>query len=234
MPYLLILLVLLCGVAEATVVKLLSINKNKGEALFSIDSRATRLALHQYSEQGVYLQKLSADEATVRFRGVEEVLSPGRLVVVAQNLLGQHSIAMMADAEGKYSNSFVILNQPLNAWVDVKTPGVIIPAAEAERIRLPYREDPNANPSMVGAAKPDPNTPKLKFLKPIKFTKGKKIITHYPVDLRLVKLGQIEVFGVRAIITDDESVTKATFGKSFIMKLDPEWMGSTMTLTRRN
>jgi aspartyl protease family protein len=227
-------IVLITAQVQATVVELLSLNKAKNEAEFNIDSRKTKLHTGNFSQQGVYLAKLTADEATIRLRGVEETLPIGRSVIVAQNLLGQPAISLMMDAQGKFTGSFNIVNQGINAWVDVNVPNVIIPAAEAERIRLPYKAEVNQNPNMIGAAKPDPNAVKLDFAKPIKITQGKKSYYHYPIELRSVKLGGIEVFGVKAIVTDDETVTKATFGKSFIVKLDPQWEGSTLTLTRRN
>jgi hypothetical protein len=98
-----------------------------------------------------------------------------------------------------------------------------MPVGDADRIRLPYKDpDPVAG---------EPRKPK-EFPRPQRFyRKGKPHFNHFPV-IKTVRVGTIDLYGVKAVVSEDPELKRAVAGRDFLLLLDTTWEGSSLTVRR--
>jgi hypothetical protein len=217
-----------CGVASATTVEVLSVQG--GAVSMRIDGRAPKtFYTGDLTPEGVYVQGLTrAGEANLRIRGVNEVVSAGRIVVAAPNVAGLPALNIPKDVEGKFIAQFLLLNQPFQVEIDPKSPGgLTLPTADAERVQLPYKDAP-----LPKDATPEQKKRKSEYARPSKrMLKGKPFYDHYTIA-KSVKVGGIELFGVRTTVSEHPELKRAVAGRAFLTQMDTTWEGSTMTVRR--
>ena len=215
-----------CGGLSATTVEVLAIAK--GGVTLKIDGRAPRtLYAGELTPEGVYVQGLTrTGEAMLRIRGTEEVMPPGRIVVAAPNVAGLPALNIPKDLDGKFIAQFLLLNQPFQVEIDPKSPaGLLLPTADAERVQLPYKDPPPPKGEENKKRKSEYPRPNKRFLK------GKPFYDHY-TTAKSVKVGGIELFGVKATVSEHPELKRAVAGRAFLMLMDTTWEGSTMTVRR--
>jgi hypothetical protein len=219
---------LTCGAVLATTVEVVSIQG--GAVTLRIDGRAPKtLYTGDLTPEGVYVRGLTrAGEATLRIRGIDEVVVPGRIVVAAPNVAGLPALNIPKDVDGKFIAQFLLLNQPFQVEIDPKSPGgLTLPTADADRVQLPYKDAP-----LPKDATPEQKKRKSDYARPSKrMFKGKPFYDHYTVA-KSIKVGGIELFGVRTTVSEHPDLKRAVAGRAFLTQMDTTWEGSTMTVRR--
>lgn len=209
---------------HAATVEVLATDKNT--AILKIDGRAARpVRIGELTREGVYLRAINrAGEAQLRIRGIEETVAPGRTVIVAPNPSGLPSLSIPKNADGLFLAQFLALGQPFQVEIDPSRPGgIVMPVADAERIRLPYKDpEPTAG---------QPRKPR-EFPRPQRaFRKGKPYFNHFPV-VKSIKVGPIELFGVKVTVSEDPELKRAVAGRNFLLLMDTTWDGSSLIVRR--
>jgi hypothetical protein len=220
------LALLACSVASATTVEVLTIAK--GAVTLRIDGRAPKtLYPGDLAPEGVYVQGLTrTGEAMLRIRGTEEVMPPGRIVVAAPNVAGLPALNIPKDLDGRFIAQFLLLNQPFQVEVDPKSPvGLLLPAADADRVQLPYKDAPPPKGEENKKRKSEYPRPNKRMLK------GKPYFDHF-TTAKSVKVGGIELFGVSTTVSENPDLKRAVAGRAFLNLMDTTWEGSTMTVRR--
>jgi aspartyl protease family protein len=224
-PRLLALLVAaVAGLAQATTVEVVGVLP--GAALLRIDGSPPRkVNVGELLPQGVYLRSVDrGGEAKIRIRGAEETVSMGKTVISSLTATGLPSLAVPKNTDGQFLAQFTALNQPFQVELDPKNPiTLLMPVADAERIRLPFKDEP----AKAGEPKKKPQFPRPQRV----FKKGKPYFNHF-VEIKNVRAGTIELFGVKAVISEDPDLKRAVAGRGFLLLTDATWEGSTMTLQR--
>jgi hypothetical protein len=217
-----------CGAVFATTVEVLSVSG--GAVTMRIDGRTPKTFYSgDLTPEGVYVQGLTrTGEANLRIRGINEVVAPGRTVVAAPNVAGLPALNIPKDVDGKFIAQFLLLNQPFQIEIDPKSPGgLLLPTADAERLQLPYKDPP-----LPKDATPEQKKRKSEFSRPAKRSfKGKPFYDHYTVA-KSVKVGGIELFGVKTTVSEHPELKRAVAGRAFLTLMDTTWEGSTMTVRR--
>jgi hypothetical protein len=212
------------ALSSAATVEVLTLDKST--ALLKIDGRAARtLRVGELTREGVHLRGITrTGEAQLRIRGIDETLAAGRTVVVSPNNAGLPQLAIPKDTEGRFLAQFLALGQPFQVEVDPnRGGGLVMPAADADRMRLPYKD-----PEPIAG---EPKKAK-EFARPQRLVrKGKPYFNHFPT-IKNVKVGGIDLFGVRAIVSEDPELKRATAGRDFLLLMDTTWEGSTLTVRR--
>ncbi len=212
------------GAVSATTIEVLSVQRSS--VTLKIDGRAPRVvSAGDLTPEGIYLRGISkAGDAQLRIRGVEETVGVGRILAAAANVAGLPTLTIPKDVEGRFLAQFLANGQPFQVEVDPKRPGgLVMPVADAERMRLPYKDEPQK------AGEPKK---KLEFPKPQRFyRKGKPYFNHF-APIKNVKVGGIDLFGVQATVSEDPEVKRAVAGRGFLLLMDASWEGSTMTVRR--
>ena len=215
-----------CAGVSATTVEVLAIAK--GGVTLKIDGRTPKTVYPgELTPEGVYVQGLTrTGEAMLRIRGTEEVMPPGRIVVAAPNLAGLPALNIPKDLDGRFIAQFLLLNQPFQVEVDPKSPaGLLLPAADADRVQLPYKDAPPPKGEENKKRKSEYPRPNKRFLK------GKPFYDHY-TTAKSVKVGGIELFGVKTTVSEHPELKRAVAGRAFLNLMDTTWEGSTMTVRR--
>ena len=214
------------GSVLATTVEVLSI---AGSAVtLRIDGRTPKtLYSGDLASEGVYMRGLTrTGEAILRIRGVEEIMPAGRIVVAAPNVAGLPSLNIPKDLEGKFIAQFLLLNQPFQVEVDPKSPvGLLLPAGDADRVQLPYKDPPPPKGEEAKKRKSDYPRPSKRMLK------GKPYFEHF-TQAKSVKVGGIELFGVQTTVSENPELKRAVAGRAFLTLMDTTWEGSTLTVRR--
>ncbi len=216
-----------CGAVSATTVEVVSLQRSA--AVLKIDGRAARtVGFGELTSEGVYVSGLdSAGNVSVRIRGVEESVGVGRLVAVSPNIAGLPALSIPKDTDGKFIAQFLALGQPFQIEVDPKRQGgLLMPAADAERLRLPYKDEPPAKGEEAKKRK------KSDYPRPQKVArKGKAFLNHF-TEIKTIKVGGIDLYGVKATISEDPELKRAIAGRNFLMLMNTTWEGSTLTVQR--
>jgi hypothetical protein len=216
-----------CGATFATTVEMMAVQR--GAATVRIDGRAPKtIHVGDLTPEGIYFRSISPQgEAKFRIRGVDETLAVGRTVAVSVNDTGLPSLVITADADGKFLGQFLALNQPFQVEVSPQQGvSLLMPAADAERLRLPYKDEP-AKAEDAGKRRQLSQYPRPQKMN----RKGKTYLNHF-TEIKSVKVGGIELFGVKAIVSEDPELKRAVVGKHFLTAMDTTIEGSTLTMRR--
>ncbi len=216
----------LTSAALATTVEVVSIQR--GAVSMRIDGRAPKPFFPgDLTPEGVYVQGLTrTGEAMLRIRGIDEIMAPGRIVVAAPNAAGLPSLNIPKDLEGKFIAQFLLLNQPFQVEVDPKSPaGLLLTAADADRVQLPYKDPPPAKGEESKKRNSEYPRPNKRMLK------GKPYFDHF-TTAKSVKVGGIELFGVKTVVSENPDLKRAVAGRAFLNLMDTTWEGSTLTVRR--
>ncbi len=213
---------------HATTVEVISVQR--GGVTARIDGRAPqKIAVGDLTSEGVYLKSVSAKgEAQLRIRGVDESVTAGRTIAASPNSAGLPSLQITANAEGKYIAQPTVLGQPFQLEITRQPLTLVIPVADADRIQLPYKDPPP--PAPVEGEKP--KKIKSQYPKPQKITRNDKTYYRHFTQIKSIRLGGVELFGVKAVVSEDPDLKMAVAGKSLLVMMDPTWEGSTLTVRR--
>ncbi|HET9643961.1 MAG TPA: retropepsin-like aspartic protease [Burkholderiaceae bacterium] len=181
------------------------------KALLVIDGEARPIPVGA-TVQGVKLVTMSADEARVEFGGHVEVLrlgSPAHLSRTALPSSANREIVLTAGMGGHFVTGGAINGRPVQFMVDTGATAIALSQADADRIGLDYR-----NGQRVG----------------IHTANG--IIPGHVVNLTSVRVGDVEVFNVSAVV-QPTFMEYVLLGNSFLTRFQMKRENDTLTLQKR-
>lgn len=199
-------LLLATGVA-AMDVNVVGLFPNK--AVVQIDGgKLQTLSVGQKTAEGVVLVSVEHESATFDIDGQRMTLGLGHARMKASTAAA--AVMVMADERGQFATNGEINGIAIRFWVDTGASLVALPAIEARRLGLDYRK---------GA--------------PVLMSTANGTAAGYRVTLDTVRLGEVTVNGVDAVVMEGEGLPVALLGMSFLRRMDIKREGEIMTLTKR-
>jgi aspartyl protease family protein len=201
-------LALLAPGAYATDVTL--VGQIGSKAIVVIDGGAPRtLAPGKRTAEGVVLLEAGKDSASFEIDGKRTTLLMGRAYSAETNP-GRQSITLKADSRGHFSAMGSINGGSVRFLVDTGATYIVLPVAEAKRLGVDYMHGER------GAMRT-----------------ANGLTTVYRVKLDTVRLGDVTVNNVDAVVSSNDAMGVTLLGMSFLNRMEMKRDGQSMTLTKR-
>ncbi len=179
------------------------------KAVVQIDGGALQtLSVGQKTAQGVTLIAVDREGATFDVEGQRLTLGLGHARMKASTAAA--AVMVTADEHGQFVTNGLVNGIPVRFTVDTGASLVSLPFNEARRLGLDYRK---GQPVMMSTAN------------------GNAV--GYKVKLDTVRVGDVTVNSVDAVIMDGAGLSVALLGMSFLKRMDIKREGEIMTLTKR-
>lgn len=200
--------VLICGAAAATDVTVVGLFPNK--AVVQIDGGAPRtLSVGQKTAEGVALVSVERDAATFDIQGRRARLAMGQAHATRSTSTAASTV-LAADSRGHFITDGQVNGLPIRFIVDTGATVIAIPVSEARRLALDYSKGRQV---------------------PMNTANG--VMPAYLIRLDTVRVGDISVNGVDAVVIEGASMQAALLGMSFLNRMEMRRQGNTMTLMKR-
>ena len=179
------------------------------KAVVQIDGGALQtLAIGQKTAEGVVLVSVGSDGATFEIDGQRMTLGLGHARMKPGT--GPASVKVMADERGHFNTIGQVNGIAVRFAVDTGATFIAFHANEARRLGLDYRQGRKVLMETAAGVAPA-----------------------YLVKLDTVRVGDITVNSVDAVVMDSEGPSVALLGMSFLNRMDIRREGEIMTLTKR-
>ncbi len=190
--------------ADVTLVGLIG-----SRAIVVIDGAAPRtLAPGQKTAEGVVLLGTQKDSASFEIDGKKRTLRMGQAYLAASS--ARQSVTLNADARGHFITTGTINGGSVRFLVDTGATFVSLPATEARRLGIDYlRGEQGSMQTANGVA------------------------TAYRVKLDSVRIGDIEISNVDAVVSENNSLGVTLLGMSFLNRMEMKRDAQSMTLVKR-
>lgn len=180
------------------------------KAIVVIDGGAPRtLAPGQKSAEGVTLLGTEKDAASFDIDGKKKTLRMGQAYSAATRAERQ-KVTLSADTRGHFVALGSINGGSVRFLVDTGATFVTLPAAEAKRLGIDY----------LRGQRGQMQTPN-------------GVVSVYRVMLDTVRVGDIEINNVDAVVSGSDTMGVALLGMSFLNRMEMQRDGQSMSLTRR-
>ena len=194
--------------AAATDITVAGLFPNK--AVVQIDGGTLQtLSVGQKTSTGVTLVSVDRDSATFDIQGKRATLKMGQLYA-ARSTSSAASVVLNADARGHFVTDGQINGVPIRFIVDTGATVISIPAGEARRMALDFRKGQLVMMNTANGTAPA-----------------------YLIKLDTVRVGDVSVNNVDAVVMEGASLSAALLGMSFLNRMDMKREGGSMTLTKR-
>jgi aspartyl protease family protein len=184
-----------------------------GKAVVSINGgKPQTLSVGQVTPEGVKLISASSEAATFEEAGKRQTLAVGEgaAVASASPARGGDRVTLFADTGGHFITTGAVNGITLRFMVDTGATSVVLSSAEARRIGINY---------LAGTRS---------------FTQtANGVVPVYNVKLDSVRLGDITLNSVDAVVIEGDRLPIALLGMSFLNRMEMRRDGTTMTLIRR-
>jgi len=198
----------LCAPALAADITLVGLVGAK--AIVVIDGGAPRaLAPGQRTAEGVVLLATEKDAASFDIDGRKRRLHMGQ-AYSAPARPGRQDVTLSADSRGHFLAAGSINGSSLRFLVDTGATLVTLPAAEARRLGINYLQGARGQVQTANGT-----------------------LAAYRVKLDTVRIGDIEVHNVDAVVTEGDTMGVTLLGMSFLNRMEMKREGQSMTLTKR-
>jgi aspartyl protease family protein len=199
--------VLVSSAASALDVNVVGLFPNK--AVVQIDGGALQtLAIGQKTTEGVALVAVDRDGATFDIDGQRITLGLGHARMKPSAAAA--SALVTADEHGHFVTTGWINGIPIRFAVDTGATFISLPAGEARRLGLDYRKGQRAMMETANGIAPA-----------------------YRIKLDTVRVGDVTVNSVDAVVMEGDSPAIGLLGMSFLNRMDIRREGEIMTLTKR-
>ena len=204
------LLLLACGAAAAADVALIGVIGDKA-AVLAIDGGDPKTVKAGQTWRGITVLSVEKDRATVEIDGKQRVLQRGQHYRVAQTgPSGRGKVLLAADTRGHFYIEGAVNRVPVRFLVDTGATMVSLPQRDAERLGIDYRKGRRGTSHTA-------NGPATVFL----------------VRLDAIRIGEIELHGIDALVHEGAGLDQALLGMSFLNRVNMLRDGATMTLIQR-
>jgi aspartyl protease family protein len=191
--------------AEVTLVGLIG-----AKAIVVIDGGAPRtLAPGQKTAEGVILLGTEKEGASFEIDGTKRTLHMGQAYSAAVRA-GRRNVTLSADASGHFVTMGAINGGSVRFLVDTGATLVALPASEARRLGIDYLHGQRGQVQTANGA-----------------------AVGYRVKLDTVRIGEVEVYNVDAVVSEGDTMGITLLGMSFLNRMDMRREGESMTLTKR-
>ncbi|MBI4291784.1 MAG: TIGR02281 family clan AA aspartic protease [Betaproteobacteria bacterium] len=198
----------IAGTAIATNVTVVGLFPNK--AVVQIDGGAPRtLSIGTKTAEGVTLLSVERDSATFDIQGKRATLRMGQQHA-SSNAPSSATVVLKADSRGHFITEGQVNGLPIRFIVDTGATVIAIPLSDARRLALDYRR---GQPVIMSTANGQANG--------------------YRIRLDTVRIGDITVNNVDAVVLESSAIPAALLGMSFLNRMQMRRDGETMTLIRR-
>ena len=194
--------------ANATQVVVVGVFPNK--AVVQIDGGTPRtLSVGQKTSEGVTLLSVERNAATFDIAGKQARLAMGQAHSAGAGSTAP-AVVLSADSRGHFFTDAQVNGRPIRFVVDTGATLIAIPAAEAQRLSLDYRKGDKVTLNTA-------NGP----------------VTGYRISLDTVRMGEVTVNGVDAVVLESAPLPVSLLGMSFLNRMEMKRVGQTMTLIKR-
>lgn len=180
------------------------------KALLVVDGSAPRAVGPGETHQGVKVLSVTRDEATVEVQGTRRLLRLGESPVALGSSGSGKRIVLMADNQGHFINTGTINGKQMKYMVDTGASVVAIGKPDAERMGIKVDDSQKVIMSTANGA-----------------------ATGWRVRLNSVRLGDVEVLGVTAVIMP-EGMPFVLLGNSFLTQFQMTRTNDQMVLEKRH
>lgn len=181
------------------------------KAIVVIDGGAPRtLAPGQTTAEGVLLLGTEKDAASFDIDGRKTTLRMGGRAYSAPTSPGKQRVTLNADARGHFVTTGSINGGSVRFLVDTGATFVSLPAAEAQRLGIDYLRGQRGSMQTANG-----------------------VIAAYRVRLDSVRIGDIEVNNVDAVVSGNGALSVTLLGMSFLNRMQMQRDGQSMTLIKR-
>jgi len=197
--------------ASAMDVNVVGLFPNK--AVVQIEGGALRtLSIGQKTRDDIVLLSVERDGATFDIQGRRVALALGHARTQTGPAAADtaYSVMVPTDERGDLVADGQVNGMPIRFAVDTGATFITLPAREASRLGLDYR---NGQKTVMETANGD--------------------VLAYRLKLDTVRLGKVAVHNVDAVVTEGNSLPIALLGMSFLNRMDIRRDGAIMTLTKR-
>lgn len=210
MPYFIsVLLLVACATATAADIALIGVIGDKA-AVLAIDGGDPKAVKVGQKWNGITVLSVEKERATIELEGKKRILQRGQHYRTGVVSSGQQSVTLAADAGGLFFTESMINGNPVRMMIDTGASAVTISAADAERMRIDYR---NGRRQMMQTAN--------------------GTVSGYVVRLANVRIGNIEVTDIDAIVVEKGLSTGGLLGMTFLNRVEMQRSGQTMVLIKR-
>jgi aspartyl protease family protein len=200
---------LMSSSAAALDVNVVGLFPNK--AVVQIDGGGLQtLSVGQKNRDGIVLVSVERDGATFDLQGRRTALGLGHAHMPSVAGDSVNSVMLSADGLGHFATNGEVNGLPMRFAVDTGATFISLPAREASRLGLDYRTGQKA---VMETANGDAFA--------------------YRVKLDTVRVGDVTVNNVDAVVMEGDSLPVALLGMSFLNRMDMRRDGQIMTLTKR-
>ena len=180
------------------------------KALIVVDAHPPKAVGAGDEFQGVKVLAIARDEATVEIQGARRVLRLGESPVSVGNRGGSGKrIVLMADSRGHFVNSGTINGRVMQYMVDTGASTIAIGRSDADRMGLNYKNG-----------------------QPVRMSTANGVAQGWRMKLDSVRIGDVEVFGVEAVITS-QPMPYVLLGNSFLTEFQMTRVNDQMVLEKR-
>jgi len=182
-----------------------------GKALLIVDGAPPKVVAPGESAGGVKLISAAGEQAVVEIGGQRRTLRVGEapVNVGGASMGGGDTVVLTADSRGHFITQGSINNRPAQFMVDTGASLIALDAGEAKRLGLDYQKGQRV---------------------PINTANG--MATGYQIELEQVRLGDVTVYGVSAVVTP-MPMPAILLGNSFLNRFNMRRDSDQMTLQKR-
>ena len=184
-----------------------------GKAVVTVDGGKPRtLSAGQSTPEGVKLVSATSESAVIEFNGQRQTLTTGHATRIgsAAGAGGSGQVTLMADSRGHFISTGAINGMAVRFLVDTGASSVALSVSEAKRLGINYLAGAQGRVSTANG-----------------------IVPAYRVKLDNVRVGDITLNNVDAVVVDGGGLSVALLGMSFLNRTAMKRDGDTMTLVRR-
>jgi len=181
------------------------------KALLIVDDASPKVVSPGESVGEVKLISVSGEQAVVEIGGKQHMLRVGEAPasIGGAPAGGGDTVVLTADSRGHFITQGSINNRPAQFMVDTGASLVALDAAEAKRLGLDYQKGRRVQMSTANG-----------------------MATGYQIELGEVRIGDVTVYGVSAVVTP-VSMPTILLGNSFLNRFSMRRDNDQMTLQRR-
>jgi len=195
------------GLAAAQAVSLTGILGSK--ALLVVDGTPPRGVAAGETHQGVKVVSVSRDEAVIEIAGARSTVRLGEAPVSVGSRGGGRKITLMGDNRGHFISQGLINGRVMRFMVDTGATTVGIGRPDADRMGLNYQSG-----------------------RPVQLNTANGSVQGWFLKLDSVRVGDVEVFGVEAIVTP-QPMPYVLLGNSFLGEFQMTRTNDQMVLEKR-
>lgn len=206
-----LLFALACAPAAATDVALIGVIGDKA-AVLSVDGGDPKTVKVGQSWRGITVLAVEKERASVEIEGKQRFLQRGAHYRNVESMPGSNRsrVLVAADPRGHFLIDGAVNRVPVRFLVDTGATMVSLPQADADRLGIDYRKGRRGQTSTANG-----------------------LATVYQVRLDVIRIGDIELHGVDALVHEGAGLNQALLGMSFLNRVNMQREGATMTLIQR-